>query len=330
MMLRTVLGPAYVWEAGWAAAFAVMLLTWLVVWRSARRKRKAGTSEIEPAIVDALSIYLGGNSDTTVLRGLAATHPNELRETILQYQTVLAGQCDGLCELAITLGYVQSWWYDTQSSDVLKRRQAFSHIASMACYEPVRRLVGDVIAKSFNDRDEQIRIDVFRILLASEDIAEITRVFEAVIVDTPRVRSVIGPELAQHSVALCESAVPWALRAENPMEVLKMLLLWERGLALTNVRGLTKNPDPTVRREAMNLLRYLPATAENLAALRAGMSDDDGEVREAAAASIRLGRPNDETPGAGEGLSLVRTGATPDSTPNSLENWRMLDAQNES
>jgi len=351
MMLRTALGPAYVWQLVWASAFLLMLLAWVIVSRSARGKRQPPVPEMLPSVIDALSVYLGGNRDTTVLRALAAKHPAEVRETILQYQTVLAGQCDGLCELAITLGYVQTWWYDTQSIDLVRRREAFSRIAAMAWYEPVRRVVGDLAEKSFRDPDEQIRIDVCRILLASANTADVARVFEAAIVDTQRVRSVIGPELAPYAAELCENAVPWALRAENPIEILKMLVSWERALPLTNVRWLMRHTNPLVRRETMNLLRYLPATAENQATIFAGLSDDNRAVRDAATAAIRVGQPKaDLTPGATEELGLVRaeTAEIPSvrlaivagpcstitangkPTSNPFTNWRVLDVQNQS
>ena len=82
----------------------VLTLPWLVADGSFRRKKKPPAPDIRPDIINALSVYLGGNHDTSALRELAKDHAAELRDTILQYQTIVAGQREELCELAIALG----------------------------------------------------------------------------------------------------------------------------------------------------------------------------------------------------------------------------------
>ncbi len=92
------------------------------------------------------------------------------------------------------------------------------------------------------------------------------------------------------------------------MLVLKMLVSWERALPLTDVSWLIRHNDPAVRQEAMHLLRYLPATSQNQATVRAGLFDPNEDVKEAAAAAIRLGPPKLELTAraASGGLELVR------------------------
>ena len=320
----------------------VFTLPWLLSGGSLSRKEQPPAPDLQPKIVSALSVYLGGNRDTTVLLGLAKDHPAEVRDTILQYQTIVAGQREELCELAIALGYVQNWWWEAQSPDLAERRKAFSYISALSYCEPVRRIVIDVVAKASQDPDEQIRLDAARTLLAGGDPAEVTRVFQVAMDAGPAVRDAFAAEFSQHAILLCEEAIPNALRAPNPLDVLKMLVSWERALPLTDVRTLARHRDTAVRLELMRLLPYLPATRENQAAVLCGLADGDPGVREAAAGAIRMGIPKIEAGNLVE-LALVprfhptapvlRFASSRPPVPamppvRQFANWRMLDAEN--
>jgi hypothetical protein len=266
--------------------------------RSCQGKRGAGP-EGEPEIVEALSIYLGGNHDLTVLRSLAARHEDVFEDTILRYQVVVAGRRSELCELAIEMGYVRSWCQQTHSRSVTDRRKAFARIAAMAHCEPVRRVVGNIPLKAFEDPDEQIRLEAARILLASGEPMEIVQVFEGILLDTPGIRQTIGGELRRHASLLCETAIPRALRCLNPREVLRLLVSWQRALPLPDVQPLAAHRDPMVRLEVMRLLSFLPRTEENRAAILSGLGDERAEVSAAAAtAARRLGIPIPNLPAA--------------------------------
>jgi hypothetical protein len=271
-----------------AAAYLAML-----AWVSISRTRRV-TPRVQAEIENALAAYLCGSRELGNLRALADAHPNRLCEMLLEYQTRVAGRREELCELAIALGFVDRWLRETQSSNVATRRAAFGRIAAVAHHEPVRRLARDTASKASRDSDEQIRLNAARILLAGGRELDITQVFEAVMMETPRVRSALAAELRQHSLALCENAVPWALRRENPVDILKILVSWERALPFTDVGSLAKHPDRAVRLETMRLLRYLPATARNQDALQHGLASHDAEIREAAAAATRPGLPATE------------------------------------
>jgi hypothetical protein len=247
-------------------------------------------------VVDALSVYLGGNQDTGDLCALAAAHPGEVQDTILRYQTIVSGRREELCDLTIRMGYVQRWCQETQAAGIAARRKAFSCLAAVAHYEPVRRLVGDIAANAVQDPDEQIRLEARRILLASGERGEVARVFETVLSDTPGVRRAIAAELGRYAMELCETAVPQALQSRNKREVLSLLVSWERALPLTDVRPLAEHGDPAVRLEAMRLLPFLPATIENRVAILGGLRDIDDDVKAAAAtAACRLKLPNPDS-----------------------------------
>jgi hypothetical protein len=292
-----------------ALAWAGVLLLFLSVarlYQSARGKRRATRPEIQPEIIDALSVYLGGNRDAGRLRELAKAHPEEVRETILRYQTVVAGRREEICELTITLGYVQRWCDEMHSAKIAQRRKAFSCISAVAHYEPVRRLVGNLPASAFRDPDEQIRVEAARILLSTGEPAEIARVFDGVLADTAFVRQSIGGELGRYAIQLCETAVPHALRSQNPGDALRLLVSWERALPLPDVQLVAGHSDPAVRVEVMHLLPFLPLTSENRAVLFQGHNDADHDVKAAAATAarrLRLPHPDGTAPDATDGWS---------------------------
>ncbi len=307
-------------------AFALLFLALAAVLsRSARGGRQAAGPQIQPQIVEALSIYLGGNRDSARLRAMAKAHPDEVQETILRYQTIVAGQREELCELTIVLGYVQRWCRQTHSASIVERRKAFLCLAAVAHYEGVRRLVGDIPANAIRDPDEQIRLEAARILLSTGEPAEIVRVFEGILSDTRNLRLVIGRELGRYATHLCQAAVPRALLSQSPLEVLRLLVSWERALPLRDVRPLAEHSDPAVRVEVMRLLRFLPATPENRAATLSGLADADCGVKAAAAATagwLRL--PNRDSLGS-HSPGANRETAGPSAM--TFANWRILDAE---
>ena len=272
-----------------AVAYLAML-----VWVSLSRARRI-TPAVRAEMENALAAYLCGSRELEKLRALAEAHPNALCEMLVEYQTRVACRREELCELAIALGFVQRWLRDTRSASLARRRAAFARIAAVARHEPVCRMARETASQSSRDPDEQIRLNAARILLAGGRELDITQVFEAVMMETPGIRSAIAAELRQHAPALCENAVQWALRRENPLDILKILVSWERALPLTDVGLLVRHPDRAVRLETMRLLRYLPATARNQEALQEGLASADAEVREAAAAAMRPGLQTNES-----------------------------------
>ncbi len=264
-----------------AAAYLAML-----AWVSLSRSRRV-TPAVRAEMENALAAYLCGSRELEKLRALADAHPNALCEMLLEYQVKVACRREELCELAIALGFVNRWLRETGSGNLARRRAAFARIAAVARHEPVRRMAREIACQASRNPDEQIRLNAARILLAGGRELDITQVFEAVMMETPGIRSAMAAELRQHAPALCENAIQWALRREKPLDILKILVSWERALPLTDVGTLARHPDRTVRLETMRLLRYLPATARNQEALQHGLSSPDAEIREAAAAATR-------------------------------------------
>lgn len=276
-------------RAAWTAA--VSRLTGAVPVSKSRRKGPTAPPEIQSQIVDAISVYLGGNHDLASLRVLAEAHPDDVRETILRYQGLIEGRRDELGELTLKLGYVQRWCQEVRSANVARRRQAFSFLAAVAHHGQVRRILGAIPANAFADSDEQVRVHAARILLSSGELPTVGRVFEVILEDTPCVRLLVAADLRRHAIPLCKAAIPKALESANLREVLRLLVSWECALHLPDVRPLVKHPDPEVRVDCMRLLPFLPSTPENRAALLAGLADPHPDVSAAAAATGRVMLP---------------------------------------
>jgi len=270
---------------------AVTRLAGAVPFARTRSGQTAGP-EIQSQIVDAVSVYLGGNHDLARLRQLAEAHSDDVRETILRYQVLVAGRRDELGELTLKLGYVQQWCREVRSANLARRRRAFAYLAAVAHHGPVRRVLGAIPANAFADSDEQVRVHAARILLSSGELPVISRVFEVILVDTPSVRLLVAADLRQHAIALCKEAIPKALGSSNLREVLRVLVSWECALHLPDMRTLVQHSDPEVRVDCMRLLPFLPSTPENRAALLAGLADQHPDVAAAAAATGRTILPN--------------------------------------
>lgn len=275
-----------------AVCLAFLLVGLAVMfYRSRQEKRQAmAVPLVQAEIIEALSVYLGGNPDSTHLRQLAAAHPERLGDAIVQYQAVVAGRRKEVCDLAIDLGYVERWCGETHSTHLAVRRKAFACISSMSSYEPVHRLIGNIPMKAFQDADEQIRVEAARILLATGEPEEVARIFQAVLSDTSGVRMALAHDFSRHAIQLCEQMIPRLLPVhEFSAKILQMAIAWERALPLIDMRALADHPDTAIRLEVMRLLPFLPATAQNQLALAYGLRDTDSTVREAAlAAEARL------------------------------------------
>ncbi|MBZ5624472.1 MAG: hypothetical protein LAQ69_38105 [Acidobacteriia bacterium] len=298
-MIVIALKTLLVFEALWALSLLPFLAGAMSA-RLARRKRRAAATAARPAIQEALAIYLGGNSDLARLRALAKANPREVEEAILAFQARIGAGCEALGDLALKLRLVQQWCCAADSRSVRVRRRAFARMAAFARYEPVRRVVGDVVARALGDSDELVRLEAARAMASSDNLEQIARVFELALSDTPLIRFLIAPELRRHANQLCEAAVPKALRSSRSgvlVTALRLLASWERTIPLADLGMLAEHPNADVRVEAMRLLPLLPATRQNRSAVLCGLADRDLRVSTAAVAAIeRLKLPDGIAP----------------------------------
>ena len=287
-MILAALETLLILELVWAVAL-VLLLGATIAFRSSRDKRRAAEAATRSTIQDALAACLCGDPDLVHLRALAAAHPGEMQDSLLAFQTVVGGRCEGVCELALSLGFVRQWCDSARSGSATARRRAFSNIAVMAHYAPVRGLIGDLAERGLTDSDEEIGAAAARILVQSEDPGQVTRLFESAPSLAPRIRLLIARDLRRHAIQLCRTAVPRVLSTADKrglIVALKMLASWECGLPLDDVGEIVEHPDPEVRLEVMRLLAFLPTTPENHGAILRGLADEDPRVSVAAIAAV--------------------------------------------
>ncbi len=135
-----------------AAAYLAML-----AWVSLSRSRRV-SPQVQAEMENALAAYLCGSRELGALRAFADAHPGQLCETLLAYQVTAAARREELCELAVSLGFVDRWLHDVRSVSVARRRTAFVRIATVAHHQPVFRMVRELAAQASRDPDEQIRL----------------------------------------------------------------------------------------------------------------------------------------------------------------------------
>ncbi len=308
-MIPAALDALLILEGAWAVAL-VVLLTFAAASRRARRLRIPTTLALRSAIQKALAAYVGGNPDLAGLQALAAAHPQEFRDSLLEFQGAVGGRCEAVGDLAFRLGLVSRWCDAAQTGSPAERRDAFACIAAVAEYAPVHGLAGSLAEQAIDDPDEQVRLAAARLLLHSGDPLRVAPLFERLLSETPLVRILIGPELRIHAGELCRRVVPDALRNASPQHLvyaLKLLASWERGLPLHELGSLASHPNATVRLEFAGLAPLLPTSPEHHQALQQCLADKDPHVQAAAvAAAGRLKIPVNPDPAVS--LNLVCAG----------------------
>lgn len=256
--------------------------------REARRREEA--IAVAPAVREAVTTYLCGNSDLTELRQLTARSAAQVEESILGFQARLGGNDrERLGELAVNLGFVSSWCDDSESADLEVRRRGFVRLAALAQSEAVRRMIDDLPERGLKDADPMVRLESARALLESGSDRALDLAFEAALTFTPLAQLEIASLLRRHAMRLCESIIPRALRNGSVNQLLVTLPLlnsWECALPLADIGSLACHPDPRVRLEIMRLLSLVPPTPANRRALLTGLADSDLEVNLAAVAAL--------------------------------------------
>ena len=123
------------------------------------RLRRAVSGKIRPTLDSALVAFLAGGTDISVFRQYIASHPADIAESILRFQTTVVGSArDRLCGLALSLGLVEAWCRQSRSRNVIRRRTAFANLAFACVFEPCRRVAGDLLLDALKDCDEEVRL----------------------------------------------------------------------------------------------------------------------------------------------------------------------------
>ena len=262
--------------------FAGMLL--LQISRARTRQAKAAASEaVRPALHEALVQFLAGSPDDTRIRKYLKTHPRDVTELLLHFQsTVSGGARDRLCHLALDLGLVHEWCQELASKNVMQRRQGAANLAYICSYEPCRRVAGDLLTRALDDADEEVRLSAARGLVKTGLQVDVEDVFLLALGPNPFTRVVLTEELRRHAVQLCNEGIPEILNSgklEYVQAALEILNAWERAIPIEHLHRFLNHVNRGVRVLALRLAPLCTPDAESLAAIARAREDADPEIR---------------------------------------------------
>lgn len=272
--------------------FLLVLLLVVICRAGSLRARRAASAEVRPRLQAALVEFLAGGTDDSVFRLYIRTHPADIAESILLFQTTVGGSArDRLCGLALDLGLVQQWCEEGGSRDLVRRRAAFASLAFACVYEPCRRVAGDLLLQALNDGDEEVRLSACRGLVLAGGKEQIQHLFALAIQPNLLTRIVLTEELRRHAMALAAGPVREALRSGDAPRVratLEILVAWERAIPLEELREFLEHRDRDIRVLAFRLASFVSVDVESRLALVRSLHDADARIR--GLAIIAVGR----------------------------------------
>ena len=262
-----------------------------------RRRKDAASKAVRPALHEALVQFFAGSPDDTAIRKLLKTHPQDVAEMLLHFQsTVSGGARDRLCHLALDLGLVHEWCQDGASADLMKRRQGLRRLAFICSYEPCRRVAGELMTRSLEDPDEEVRLAAARGLVKSGATEDVEDVFLLALGENRFTRAVLTEELRGHAMLLLTQGIPEVLnsrRKEYIGPALEILAAWERAIPLEDLHRFLNDADREIRMMALRLAPLCPPDDATKRAIARALAEDDEEVHglaDAAAARLNLPR----------------------------------------
>ena len=276
------------------AYFVFLLGLLLVVMGRAgmSRARKTASAAIRPALDASLVELLAGGTDDSLFRKHIQTHPADIAESILLFQTTVGGSARArLCGLALDLGLVHQWCEEGRSHDAIRRRAAFANLAFACVYEPCRRVAGDLLLEALKDGDEEVRLAACRGVLLAERRDKIEQLFGLALQPDLLTRIVLTEELRRHALALAAGPVREALRGGDTLRVratLEILVAWERAIPLEELREFLEHRDRDIRVLAFQLASFVSVNFESQLALIRSLHDEDAGIR--GLAIIAVGR----------------------------------------
>lgn len=286
--------------------FTAMLLvqirrSWL------RRKKEEASKTVRAALHQSLVQFLTGSPDDTAIRKLLKTHPQDVAEMLLHFQsTVSGGARDRLCHLALDLGLVHQWCQDGASAELMKRRQGLRRLAFICSYEPCRRVAGELMTRSLEDPDEEVRLSAARGLVKTGQTVDVEDVFLLALDENRFTRAVLTEELRGHAMALLADGIPQVLNSGKKEYIgaaLEILTAWERAIPLEHLHRFLNGVDRGIRVAALRLAPLCPPDDATKRAIARALEDEDEEVRAlAAAAAVRLNLPRGAARASAEGV----------------------------
>ena len=253
------------------------------------RRRSLRSARLQPIIQTALVNYAAGSDEMSRLRELTKESRDDVAKGVLLLQAAISGAArDRLCGLTIDLTLVHAWREQTRSRETAKRREAFSALALLCASEPVRRVCGEFIESALDDGDREVRLYCAQSLAEFGTPEEKERVFEMALGENLLGRSLLARPLRSHSLELCKTHLPRALRSGNRERILatlELIVAWERAIPLNGLYHLIDSGERDIRIQALRTSPLVLTDREDENAILRALSDPDTEVAMAAAAA---------------------------------------------
>ena len=227
--------------------------------------------------------FLAGGRDDSLFRGLMSTHLTDIAESILLFQTAVAGSArDRLCQLTLELGLVQQWIAEGGSPDVIVRRRAIANLAFACVHEPSRQVAGRRLALALEDPDEEVRLSACQGVMLAGREADVEELFAIALQPDRLSRIVLTEDLRRYAMPLAAGPVQQALRSGDAAErraALEIVAAWERAIPLPDLREFLEHGDPEIRTLAFRIAAVVSLDYESRMALLRSLHDGDGKIR---------------------------------------------------
>ena len=264
------------------------------------RAQRAAAAAIRAKLQASLVEFLAGGTDESLFRSHIRTHPADIAEVILLFQTTVGGSArDRVCDLALRLGLLHRWSEESRARDVVRRRAAFASLAFACVYEPCRRVGGDLLIRAVNDGDEEVRLSACRGLALAGDAEHVQDLFALAIQSDLLTRVVLTEHLRPHALALSAGPVQEALDSSDPSRVratLEILVAWERAIPLEKFGDFLEHRDREIRLLAFRLAAFVAIDSNGRLALLRALLDADTEARRLAIVAVGRQKITDAVP----------------------------------
>jgi len=225
---------------------------------------------VSPRIRELLALHAAGNDRAAEIARLRRTYPREVERCLVEFLRIVRGLGgEALSELAADLGFIQKWRRDYRARGISRRKMAVAHLALVS-----RRFAGPALLGALQDDDETIRLHAARDMIRTADPVELAQIFGLAVKGSRVTRMVLVEDLRPHALELAKEAIPAAL---------DVLRAWSKFLPLPQVYGILRHADPAIHAAALDVLPFVPRSAESEAEVLSALNDPAEEVRSAAA-----------------------------------------------
>ena len=247
-----------------------------------RQLQETRTACVAPGIRELLALHAAGKDRSDELGRIKRLYPREVEQCLVDFlRMVRGGGREALSQLARDLQFIKKWQRGCHSLTTSRRRRAVTHLALVS-----RSFAGPALLGALQDADESFRLHTARAIIHNPEPAELAQIFGLAINGSLVTRMVLAEDLRPYALELAEEVIPAALsggETRQLLAVLEVLRAWSKFLPLPEVHALLRHPGGTVRAAALDILPFVPRSAQVEAEILRALGDPVEEVRSAAA-----------------------------------------------